>query len=103
VEDFARLESADLLVQLAKWRRADVSRHAAGDLARALRRITARTAVAAFSHDNWFPWADCRAEQDLISDSSFGVIESLWGHYAWGIAAAETAQIERTVSALLTT
>jgi homoserine O-acetyltransferase/O-succinyltransferase len=103
VEDFAQLEPADLLVQLAKWRRADVSRHSGGDLAAALRRITARVGVAAFSHDSWFPPADCRAEHELIPGSTFGVIESVWGHYAWGITAAESDQIEQTVAALLAT
>jgi homoserine O-acetyltransferase len=102
-EDFERLPPADLLAQLAKWLRADVARHAGGDLAAALGRITARTLVAAFSHDNWFPVADCRAEQALIAGSSFRVIESVWGHYAWGITAAETAQIEHIIGELLAT
>jgi homoserine O-acetyltransferase len=102
-EDFARLNAADLLTQLAKWRRADVTRSTDGDLAAALGRITARTAVAAFSHDIWFPSADCRAEQELIPDSSFHVIDSVWGHYAWGITAAETAQVEQVVRDLLAT
>lgn len=101
VEDFAPLNAADLLSQLAKWRRADVARHAGGDLAAALGRITARAVVAAFSHDNWFPAADCRAEQALIAGSSFRVVESVWGHYAWGITAAETAQIEQIIRELL--
>jgi homoserine O-acetyltransferase/O-succinyltransferase len=101
VDDFARLEPADLLTQLAKWRRADVARHAGGDLEAALGRITARTAVTAFSHDNLFPVADCRAEQALIARSSFGVVESVWGHYAWGMTAAETAQIEAILRDLL--
>jgi homoserine O-acetyltransferase len=102
-EDFARLQPADLLAQLAKWRRADVARHAGGDLAAALGRITARAAVAAFSHDNWFPAADCRAEQELVAGSSFHVVESVWGHYAWGITAAETAQIEQILREVLAT
>jgi homoserine O-acetyltransferase/O-succinyltransferase len=103
VEDFAQLHPADLLAQLAKWRRADVSRHTGGDLATALARITARTVVTAFSHDGWFPAADCRAEQELVAGSSFRVVQSLWGHYAWGITPAETAQIERIVGELLAT
>jgi len=102
-EDFASLAAADLLAQLAKWRRADVARHAGGDLAAALDRISARTTVAAFSHDSWFPAADCRAEQELIGGSSFALIDSVWGHYAWGMTAAETAQIERIVGDLLAT
>ncbi len=103
VEDFAPLHPADLLAQLAKWRRADVSRHTGGDLAAALGRITRRTVVAAFSHDGWFPAADCRAEQELVIGSSFRVVQSLWGHYAWGITAAETAQIEQIIGELLAT
>jgi homoserine O-acetyltransferase len=102
-EDLAPREDADLLAQLAKWRRADVGRHASGDLATALGRITARTVVAAFSHDGWFPAPDCRAEQELIADSTFRVIESVWGHYSWGITPAETAQIEQVISDLLAT
>lgn len=102
-DDFDRLPPADLLVQLAKWRRADVARHADGDLAGALRRITARAVVTAFSHDNWFPAPDCRAEQELISGSSFRVVKSVWGHYAWGITAAETARIEDILTELLAT
>jgi homoserine O-acetyltransferase/O-succinyltransferase len=102
-EDFAPSNQDDLLAQLAKWRRADVARHAGGDLASALSRITARTVVAPFSHDNWFPAADCRAEQELIAGSSFRVVDSVWGHYAWGITPAETAQIEQIVTDLLTT
>jgi homoserine O-acetyltransferase len=100
-EDFASLHPGDLLVQLAKWRRADVARHTDGDLAGALGRITASTVVAAFSHDSWFPAADCRAEEELVSGSSFRLIESLWGHYAWGITAKETTQIDSIVTELL--
>jgi homoserine O-acetyltransferase len=102
-EDLGPLEAADLLAQLAKWRRADVARRTNGDLAAALGAITARTSVAAFSHDGWFPAKDCRAEQVMIPDSSFQVINSVWGHYAWGITAAETAQIERVIGDLLAT
>jgi homoserine O-acetyltransferase/O-succinyltransferase len=103
VDDLGALNPADLLVQLAKWRRADVARHTGGDLAAALQRITARTVVAPFSHDNWFPAADCRAEHELIAASSFRVVESVWGHYAWGMTPAETAQIERIITDLLIT
>jgi homoserine O-acetyltransferase len=100
-EDYERREPADLLAQLAKWRRADVSRHADGDLAAALARISARTVVAAFSTDGWFPVADCRAEQELLPAGALRVVESVWGHYAWGITAAETAQIEQILAELL--
>jgi homoserine O-acetyltransferase len=102
-DDYGRFEAADLLCQLAKWRGADVSRHASGDLAAALGRISARTVVAAFSHDAWFPVADCEAEQRLVPNSELGVVESHWGHYAWGITPAEIAQIESLLRDLLAT
>jgi homoserine O-acetyltransferase/O-succinyltransferase len=100
-EDYDGSEAADLLCQLAKWRTADVSRHTGGDLGAALGRISARTVVAAFSHDAWFPAADCEAEQRLVPGSELRVVESLWGHYAWGITAAETAQIDDVLRGLL--
>ena len=45
-DDYAACDPADLLCQLGKWRRADVSRQTGADLAEALGRITARTVVA---------------------------------------------------------
>jgi homoserine O-acetyltransferase len=100
-EDFEPQDPESLLAQLGKWRRADVSRHAAGDLAAALGRISARTFVVPFSHDALFPVADCEAEQRLIRGSDLRVVESVWGHYAWGMTAAETEQIDAILADLL--
>jgi homoserine O-acetyltransferase/O-succinyltransferase len=102
-DDYGRFAVADLLCQLGKWRRADISRHTGGNLGAALGRISARTVVAAFSHDAWFPVADCEVEQRLIAGSELRVVESLWGHYAWGITQAETAQIDDVLRDLLAT
>jgi homoserine O-acetyltransferase len=102
-EDYGRFAAADLLCQLAKWRVADASRHAGGDLSAALGRVSARTLVAAFSHDAWFPPADCEAEQRLIPNSELGLVKSPWGHYAWGMTQVETAQIENLLRDLLAT
>ena len=102
-DDYASCQPADLLCQLGKWRRADVSRQTGDGLPEALGRITARTVVAPFSHDAWFPVADCEVEQRLISGSRLRVVESVWGHYGWGIGPNETAQIERVVADLLAT
>lgn len=102
-DDYGSFEPADLLCELGKWRRADVSRWADGDLAAALSRVSARTFVVPFSHDAWFPVGDCEAEQRLISDSELRVVESVWGHYAWGITAAETDQIDGLLRELLAT
>jgi homoserine O-acetyltransferase/O-succinyltransferase len=102
-DDYGTFEPEDLLCELGKWRRADVSRHTDGDLAAALGRVSARTFVAPFSHDAWFPVADCEAEQRVISDSELRVVESVWGHYAWGITPAETEQIDGLLRELLAT
>jgi homoserine O-acetyltransferase/O-succinyltransferase len=102
-EDYGRFEAADLLCQLAKWRTADVSRHAGGDLGAALARISAHSTVTAFSHDGWFPLADCEAEQRLVPNSELRLVESVWGHYAWGITQAETDQIDTVLRDLLAT
>ncbi len=102
-QDYGRFGVADLLCQLAKWRLADVSRHAAGDLPAALGRISARTVVTAFSHDAWFPVADCEDEQRLVRKSELRVVESTWGHYAWGATEAETAEIDDVLRELLAT
>jgi homoserine O-acetyltransferase/O-succinyltransferase len=102
-DDYGRFAVADLLCQLGKWRRADISRHTGGNLGAALGRISAPTVVAAFSHDAWFPVADCEVEQRLIAGSELRVVESLWGHYAWGITQAETAQVDDVLRDLLAT
>jgi homoserine O-acetyltransferase len=102
-DDYGRFAVADLLCQLGKWRRADISRHTGRNLGAALGRISARTVVAAFSHDAWFPVADCEVEQRLIAGSELRVVQSLWGHYAWGITQAEIAQIDDVLRDLLAT
>ena len=101
VDDFAGLDAGNLLSQLDKWRWADVSRHAQGDLGAALGRVTARTFVIPFSHDAVFPVGDCEAEQRLVADSELRVVESVWGHYAWGTIAADSRQIDGFLDELL--
>ncbi len=102
-EDFAIRDEGDLLCQLGKWRRADVARHTGGDLSKALARVTARTIVAPFSTDALFPVADCEAECRLVPGAELRVIDSPWGHYAWGMTGAETAQIDAVVAEVLST
>jgi homoserine O-acetyltransferase len=100
-DDFGPMDPNNLLCMLWKWRHADVSRLASGDLARALRRITAKTFVIPFSHDMLFPVADCAAEQDLIARSELRVIESPWGHYAFEMTEAARTALDHHLGDLL--
>lgn len=100
-DDFAPMDPNNLLAMCRKWRSADVSRLAGGDLAKALGRITARTVVAPFSHDMLFTVDDCEAEQRLIPDSRLCVIESPWGHYSWEMTAAAREALDAALAGLL--
>jgi homoserine O-acetyltransferase len=78
---FLPMDPNNLIWMGWKWRHGDVMRYTGSDLAAALGRITARTLVVAFSHDMFFPPEDCEAEQRLIPNSAFRVVESLWAHF----------------------
>jgi homoserine O-acetyltransferase len=100
-DDFAPMDPNNLLCMLAKWRSADVGRLTGGDLAAALGRIQAKTAVIPFSHDPLFPVADCEAEQRLIPAGELRVIESPWGHYAFEMTAEARAALDAILGELL--
>jgi homoserine O-acetyltransferase/O-succinyltransferase len=99
---FAPMDANDLLCKAWKWQRGDVSRHAAGDLPKALGRITAKFYVMPISHDMFFPPRDCEAEHRLIANSEFRVIESIEGHMALnGFDPAYMAQVDKHLRELL--
>jgi homoserine O-acetyltransferase len=79
---FEPMDPNDLLCQIWKWQRADISRHTAGDLGAALRRIKAKTMIMPIDHDMFFPPNECEADQKLISGSKLRVIASKEGHFA---------------------
>ena len=54
-----------------------------------------------FSHDAVFPAGDCEAEQALVPGSELRMVESVWGHYAWGTTEAESRQIDGFLNELL--
>jgi homoserine O-acetyltransferase len=101
VDDFTPMDPANLLCQCRKWRAADVSRHAGGDLGAALGRITATTFVIPFSTDLLFPVADCEAERGLIPGAELRVVESPWGHYAFEMTETARAALDSHVLELL--
>ena len=79
---FLPMDPNNLICMAWKWRHGDVSLHTDGDLAAALGRIKAKTFVMPFGNDMFFPPADCKAEADLIPNSEFRLIDSLWAHFA---------------------
>lgn len=79
---FKSMDPNALLSQAKKWREGDSSKHADGNLAKALRLIKAKMHVIAFEQDMFVPVEDCRAEQQLISNSELKVVSSLMGHFA---------------------
>jgi homoserine O-acetyltransferase len=102
-EDFAPMDPGNLACMCRKWRRADVSRHAGGDLAAALGRITAKTVVISFSHDQLFPVEDCDAERRLIPGAELRVIDSPWGHYTFEMTEGARSALDDHLGELLAT
>ena len=100
-DDVAPMHPGNLVCMCRKWRAFDVSRHADGDLARALARITARTFVMPFSHDGLFPVADASADQRLVPGGELRVIESPWGHWAWEMTESARDAHDRHLRELL--
>ena len=101
---FTVMDPNDLLTQSWKWQRGDVARHAGGDLAAALGRITAKTFVIPIDEDLLFPPRDCAAEQDLIPASELRVVNDILGHLGlFGVAPTFMPQIDQHLGDLLAT
>ncbi|HIW92501.1 MAG TPA: alpha/beta fold hydrolase [Candidatus Corynebacterium avicola] len=98
---FMSMDPNTLLNNAWKWQRGDVSRHADGDLAAALGRVTATTFVMPISEDMFFPVRDCAAEQELITGSELRVIDDIAGHLGlFNISASYMEQVDRNLSEL---
>ena len=101
---FTVMDPNDLLTQSWKWQRGDVARHTAGDLAAALRRITAKTFVIPIDEDLLFPPRDCAPEQELIAGSELRVVNDVLGHLGlFGVAPTFMQQIDQHLGDLLAT
>lgn len=99
---FEPMDPNVLLCEMHKWQRADVSRHAGGDLAAALARIEARTMVMPISHDGFFPPHECEAECRLVPGALFRVIQSPEGHMGLnGFEPRYVEQVDRHLNELL--
>ncbi len=77
---YRRHDPRDLIAMLDTWLNHDVA--GGGDLAAALGRIEARTAVVAGSHDLYFPVDDLAAEARCIPGARLHRIDSPLGHRA---------------------
>ena len=101
---FTAMDPNDLLCMAWKWQRGDVARHTDGDLAAALRRITAKTFVMPIDEDMFFPVRDCAAEQALVPDSELRVVNDVLGHLGlFAVAETYLPQIDRHLGELLNT
>jgi len=101
---FAPMDPNNLIWMGWKWRPGDVSRHTGGDLAAALGRIKAKTEDLCRSvlARHVLPPADCEAEQKLIPNSKFRVVDSLWAHFAmFCMTHSERDQIDACIRDLL--
>lgn len=101
---FTAMDPNDLLAMAWKWQRGDVARHAGGDLAAALGRVTAKVFVMPINEDMFFPVRDCEAEQKLIPNGELRVINDVSGHLGlFAINPDYMPQIDALLSELLAT
>jgi homoserine O-acetyltransferase len=99
---FEPMDPNVLLSAMHKWQRADVSRHAGGNLAAALARIEARTMIMPISHDGFFPPEECEADSRLVPGALFRVIHSPEGHMGLnGFEQGYMDQVDRHLTELL--
>ncbi len=99
---FEPMDPNVLLDQMHKWKRADVARHAGGDLKAALAQIKAKTFVMPISHDLFFPPHECEADSKLIPSAELRVIQSPEGHMGLnGFEPGFMAQVDRNLTDLL--
>lgn len=66
IPGFATCDADDLLSQIHTWRHADVARHADGDLARALGRVTAQVLLMPCTGDKYFTVEEARREAAML-------------------------------------
>ena len=99
---FEPMDPNVLICEMYKWQRADVARHAGGDLAAALSPISAITSVMPISHDLFFPPHECEEDCNLIAGANLRVIETKEGHMGLnGFEPSYMEQVDRYLNELL--
>jgi homoserine O-acetyltransferase/O-succinyltransferase len=103
--NFLRRSGEDLLSMIDTWYHSDISDNAIynGDLATALRSITARAFIMPSTTDLYFTLTDSEAEAKLMPNAELRSIASIWGHRAGNPAqcADDEAVLRRAVLDLL--
>lgn len=98
---FLPMDPNNLICMGWKWRHGDVSRHTSGNLKKALASIKAKTYVIAFTNDMSFPPEHSMAEQVMIPNSEFYLVNTLWAHFGMFCCARENEQIDPILFKLL--
>jgi homoserine O-acetyltransferase/O-succinyltransferase len=82
--NFLRRNGEDLVSMIDTWYHSDISGNQlyAGDLAKALGAITARSIIMPSTTDLYFTLADSEAETKLMPNAELRPIHSIWGHRA---------------------
>jgi homoserine O-acetyltransferase len=81
-DSFAANRAANLYAQALTWQEADISAGTGGDLATALRAITADVLLMPSETDLYFRVADSEAELAHLRHGRLTPIPSIWGHRA---------------------
>jgi len=81
---YRKRDPHNLLAMIETWLRCDVSDNPVyqGDYVKAMGTIQAKTLVIPATTDLYFTPEDCKAEAQLIPNSTYHPIPSIWGHRA---------------------
>ncbi|MEL6556350.1 MAG: homoserine acetyltransferase, partial [Cyanobacteria bacterium J06621_11] len=81
---YRKRDPHNLLAMIETWLHCDVGNNPVygGDYKKAMASISAKTLVMPATTDLYFTPEDCEAEAQLIKDSDYRPIESIWGHRA---------------------
>ncbi len=82
--NYRKRDPHNLLAMIETWLHCDISDNPIyqGDYQRALAAIQAKTLVMPASTDLYFTPEDCQAEAQIIPNSEYRLIPSIWGHRA---------------------
>ena len=81
---YRKRDPHNLLAMIETWLHCDISDNPCyqGDYVSAMQSITAKTLVMPATTDLYFTPEDCQAEAELIPNSEYHPIPSIWGHRA---------------------